>query len=81
MRQPVAGVLHLAAAALAVPGLPDAARSWLEHIVNEAESLSELIEQSLSCDRAEAQPPADLGQLASDVAATEQLTYRAGCRC
>ena len=76
MRQPVAGVLHLAAAALAVPGLPGAARSWLERIVNEAESLSELIEQSLGCDTADAPLPTDLGRLASDVVATEQLAYQ-----
>lgn len=76
MRQPVAGVLHLAAAALAVPGLPGAARSWLERIVSEAESLAELIEQSLGGDSADAPLPTDLGRLASDVVASEQLTYQ-----
>jgi signal transduction histidine kinase len=76
MRQPVAGVLHLAAAALAVPGLPGAARSWLERIVSEAESLSELIEQSLGRGSADVPLPTDLGRLAGDVVATEQLTYQ-----
>src|ERR1700748_1382337 len=50
MRQPVAGILSLAGAALTVPELPSAARSWLEQIVTEAESLAELIEQSLDRD-------------------------------
>ncbi len=76
MRQPVAGVLNLAAAALAVPGLPGAACSWLERIVSEAESLAELIEQSLGGDSADAPLPTDLGRLASDVVASEQLTYQ-----
>lgn len=77
MRQPVAGVLSLAAAALAVPELPSAARCWLEQIVTEAESLAELIEQSLACDRAgDSGPRTDLGELADEVVASEQLTYR-----
>ena len=76
MRQPVAAVLSLAAAALAVPGLPGAARSWLDRIVSEAESLAELIEHSLGGDSADAPLPTDLGRLASDVVASEQLTYQ-----
>src|SRR6266568_4966250 len=47
LRQPVAGILALAAVALAEPGLPSPARPWLEQIVHEAESLAELIERSL----------------------------------
>ena len=77
MRQPVAGVLFLASAALTVPELPSAARSWLEQIVTEAESLAELIEQSLAHDHAGyGTPRTDLGELAGEVVAGEQLTYR-----
>jgi signal transduction histidine kinase len=77
MRQPVAGVLSLAGAALTVPELPSAARSWLEQIVTEAESLAELIEQSLTCDHpGDGAPRTDLGELAGEVLASEQLTYR-----
>lgn len=76
MRQPVAGVLCLAGAALAVPELPSAARSWLEQIVIEAQSLAELIEQFLDReDPAGGTLPTDLWQLASEVAAGQQLTY------
>ena len=77
MRQPVAGVLSLAAAALTVPELPSAARSWLEQIVTEAESLAELIEQPLAHDHAgDGAPRTDLGELAGEVVAGEQLTYQ-----
>lgn len=77
LRQPVAGILFLATAALAEPGLPNAARQRLEQIVHEAESLAGLIERSLDT----ANPAAgalrtNLGQVAREVAAGEQLTYR-----
>lgn len=76
MRQPVAGVLSLAAAALAVPELPSAARRWLEQIVTEAESLAELIEQSVAFDHRDGGARTDLRELADEVMASEQLTYR-----
>jgi signal transduction histidine kinase len=77
LRQPVAGVLSLAGAALAVPELPSAARCWLEQIVTEAESLAELIEQSVACDHPrDGCARTDLGELAHEVVASEQLTYR-----
>jgi signal transduction histidine kinase len=77
MRQPVAGVLSLAAAALTVPELPTAARCWLEQIVTETESLAELIEQSLACDHpGNGASRTDLGKLAGEVVAGEQVTYR-----
>lgn len=77
LRQPVAGVLSLAAAALTVPRLPSAARDRLEQIVTEAQTLAELIEQSLySSDPAAHTGQTDLGQLASQVVADEQVTYQ-----
>jgi signal transduction histidine kinase len=79
MRQPVAGVLSLAAAALAVPRLPHAARSWLQQIVCEAESLSELIERSLHAgDAPEDSSLTDLAEVASEAVTGEQLTYPGG---
>ena len=80
MRQPVAGVLSLAAAALTVPELPSAARCWLEQIVTEAESLAELIEQSLACPPGDSAPRTDLGGLAGEVIAGEQVTYQGRLR-
>jgi signal transduction histidine kinase len=47
MREPVAGVLALAAAALDEPGLPSAARLRLEQISGQAEWLAELIHEFL----------------------------------
>jgi two-component system sensor histidine kinase TctE len=77
MRQPVAGILSLAAAALAEPGLPSATARRLEQIVNEAESLAELLEQSLCPDAPRAGATAtNLWQVVCEVAASEQLTYR-----
>lgn len=50
MRQPLAAVFSLAAAALAEPGLSRAAQGWLEQIVGEAESVAEVIALSLEPD-------------------------------
>jgi signal transduction histidine kinase len=76
MRQPVAGVLSLAAAALSVPELPSAARSRLEQIITEAQSLAELIEQSLDRhDRKASALRTDLRQLAGEVMAGARVTY------
>src|SRR5690348_13544005 len=47
IRQPVAAVLALAAAALADPGLPGDTRSYLEQIIKQAQSLAEVIRQRL----------------------------------
>ncbi len=47
MRQPVASMFALAAAALAEPGLPQPARVRLEQIVEQAEWLADLIQHSL----------------------------------
>ena len=81
MRQPVAGVLSLAAAALTVPELPSAARCWLEQIVTEAESLAELIEQSVPREHpGDGAPRIDLGELASEAVTSERLTYRGRLR-
>jgi signal transduction histidine kinase len=48
MRQPVANVLALAAAALTEPGLPAAAKGWLEEIVGQAEWLADMIHAFLA---------------------------------
>lgn len=47
MRQPVASVLALAAAALTEPGLPAAAKGRLEQIVGQAEWLADMIQAFL----------------------------------
>src|SRR5438046_152666 len=47
MRQPVAGVLAIAAAALADPDLPGIVRADLEQIVQQAERLADMIQDSL----------------------------------
>jgi signal transduction histidine kinase len=80
MRQPVAGVLSLAAAALTVPRLPRAARCWLERIVIEAESLAELINESLGGSNPGGSPPTDLGQVADQAVTGQRLTYQGQLR-
>lgn len=47
MRQPVAGVLALAGAALGEPGLPRTVRVHLEQIVQQAEWLADMIQDWL----------------------------------
>jgi hypothetical protein len=47
MRQPVAGVFALAAAALADPDLPGTVRAQLEQIVRQAEGIADMIQDSL----------------------------------
>lgn len=77
IRQPVAGVLALAGAALADPDVPEVTRSYLEQIVTQTQSLSDLIRQRLVADDS-AQGHArltDLRQLADEAATTERVTY------
>src|SRR5437773_7032664 len=77
MRQPVAGVLRLAAAALAQPGVPDATRDYLEQIITQTVSLTELIHQSLYADEPDrvAAVRTDLRQLTAEACAAERVTY------
>jgi signal transduction histidine kinase len=77
MRQPVASVFALAAAAMAEPGLPQAARARLELIVEQAEWLADLLQHSLHS--AEPAGPAscqiDLLQVARETVAAESVTW------
>jgi signal transduction histidine kinase len=77
MRQPVASMFALAAAALAEPGLPQSARARLEQMVEQAEWLAELIQHSLQPATPDAPRAcgADLVRIASDVAAAERMTW------
>ncbi len=77
MRQPVASMFALAAAALAEPGLPQAARARLEQMVEQAEWLADLIQHSLQLAAPDAPGAcgADLLRVASDVAAAECMTW------
>ena len=52
IRQPIAAVQALAAAALGDPGLQEVTRSYLEQIVTQAQSLAEVIRQRLPHGRA-----------------------------
>jgi signal transduction histidine kinase len=77
IRQPIAAVQALAAAALGDPGLQEVTRSYLKQIVTQAQSLAEVIRQRLH-----AEEPAevrtrltDLGSLADEAAAAERVTY------
>lgn len=77
MRQPVASVFLLAAAALAEPGLTQPARARLEQIVEQAEWLADLIQHSLHSGGLSA-PGAcktDLFRVAVEAVATERLTW------
>ena len=77
MRQPVASMFALAAAALAEPGLPQAARARLEQMVEQAEWMADLIQHSLQLAAPDAPGAcgADLLRVASDVAAAECMTW------
>src|SRR6266576_1999160 len=77
MRQPLAGMFALAAAALAEPGLPPAARARLEQMVEQAEWLADMIEHSLQLAAPDAPGAcgAELVRVASDVAAAERMTW------
>lgn len=77
IRQPVAGVLALAGAALADPRLPEVTRSCLEQVVMQAQALADVIRQRLVAgEPAEAQVRlTDLRQLADEAATAERATY------
>jgi signal transduction histidine kinase len=77
MRQPVASMFALAAAALAEPGLPQAARARLEQMVEQAEWLADLIQHSLQLATPDAPNAcgADLLRVARDVASAECMTW------
>jgi signal transduction histidine kinase len=77
MRQPVAAVQALAAAALGDPGLPGLTHSYLEQIVTQAQTLADVIRQGLHTNEpAEAMARlTDLGSLADEAATAERVTY------
>jgi C4-dicarboxylate-specific signal transduction histidine kinase len=72
MRQPVAGVLALAGAALAEPGLPQPARARLEQIVEQAERMADMIQDWLyAALPSEPGDGADLYRIISEAVAAE----------
>jgi signal transduction histidine kinase len=80
MRQPVASVFALAAAALAEPAISTSMRTRLEQIVEQTQWLADMIQQWL---RAEDPPeaganPINLARVAVQAAAAERVTYRGG---
>jgi signal transduction histidine kinase len=77
MRQPLASMFALAAAALAEPGLPPAARARLEQMTEQAEWLADMIEHSLQLAAPDAPGGggAELVRVASEVAAAERMTW------
>ena len=77
MRQPVAGLLALAAAALVDPALPQTARARLKQMVEQAEWLADLIQHALDTADVEASGNCmtDLWQVVSDALATERVTW------
>lgn len=77
MRQPVASVFALAAAALAEPGLPQAASARIEEIINQAEWLAKLIQHALHSAAPEAtdESQSDLLEVAHEAVAAECMTW------
>jgi K+-sensing histidine kinase KdpD len=78
IRQPIAGVLALAGAALAEADLSDSARSRLEQIVELAEWQSELVDNWLETAAGDAAPTAgrtDAVQVVNEAAAAERLIW------
>lgn len=77
IRQPIAGVLALAGAALAEAGLPENARSHLEQIVVLAEWQSEVIEQWLqaSAPGGPGTADTDVVRVVNEAVAAERVTW------
>jgi signal transduction histidine kinase len=77
MRQPVASVFALAAAALAEPGIPGTARARMEDIIKQAEWLADLIWYALhtAAPDGRAGCATDLRSVAREVVDAERLTW------
>jgi signal transduction histidine kinase len=78
IRQPIAGVLALAGAALAEAELPEHTRNRLEQIIGLAEWQSDVIEDWLEASGAACPPRAghtDVVQVVNEAAAAERLTW------
>lgn len=78
LRQPIAGVLALAGAALAEAGLPESARNRVEQLVELAEWQSELVENWLKTAAGDAALTADRTdavQVVNEAAAAERLIW------
>jgi len=77
MKQPLACVFALVAAALAEPGLPRSAADRLEQLVEQARCLRDMIEQVLHGDPHPEDRVCllDLAFLAGEIAAAERLVY------
>jgi signal transduction histidine kinase len=82
MRQPIASVFALAAAALAEPGIPRTARAHIEEIIKQAEWMADMIRDALHT----AAPPSlaecatDLRSVAHEVVDAERLTWAGEAR-
>jgi signal transduction histidine kinase len=77
MRQPVASLLALAAAAMVDPALPETARDRLKQMVEQAEWLADLIQHALDTAvlGASGGCTTELWQTVSDALATERVTW------
>ena len=76
IRQPVAGVLALAGAALAQAELPESVRTYLHEIVRLAEWQSDVIEHWLQVPAGGSDSPAtDVVRVVNDAVADERLTW------
>lgn len=78
LRQPIAGVLALAGAALAEPALPQRVRSRLEQIIELAEWQSDMVENGLDGSAGQADRVAggtDAVRVVNEAAAAERLTW------
>jgi signal transduction histidine kinase len=77
IRQPIAGVLAVAEAALAGPGVPEATRSRLEQIIELAEWQSEVVDRwlEISGGGAPGIGSTDVIQVVNAAAAAERLTW------
>ena len=81
LRQPIATILALSAAALAAPDLPASTRHRLQQIVAQGEWLADIVRNGLPPVELLPHPPYesggsfDLGRLTHDAALTESITY------
>lgn len=82
MRQPVASVFALAAAALAEPGIPRTARAHIEEIIKQAEWMADMIRDALhtAAPHGLAGCATDLRSVAHEVVDAERLTWAGEAR-
>jgi signal transduction histidine kinase len=77
IRQPIAVIVALAEAALVTPGLPTKTQWYLERIVDEAETVSDIVRSTLSvwCDIGDVEQSIEVVGVITDILAAFELVW------